>query len=147
MSERTEFNSLIKPKYRATHTPQCKKCMMFRPWGDDEMVVHHKKMLSHGGTNDDENLVVLCSKCHEEWHSYFDEDSKRNADFDEWVKTPPLWVYSAIGLLKTKSERLNMFNELEDNWDNVKDQRMTEQTSKPEVQEYIKKYSKNWVDW
>lgn len=29
---------------------------------------HHKKPLSHGGTNDDDNIEVLCEPCHRKLH-------------------------------------------------------------------------------
>ncbi|MFC1754364.1 HNH endonuclease [Thermoproteota archaeon] len=33
-----------------------------------DLSVHHKKPLSHGGTNDEDNLEVLCLNCHKKYH-------------------------------------------------------------------------------
>ena len=47
--------------------PLCEAC---REQGKIELatLVHHKKPLSDGGTNDEENLMSLCVSCHEKIH-------------------------------------------------------------------------------
>ena len=38
------------------------------PTTDGELDLHHKKPVSQGGTDDPDNLVTWCRKCHKEWH-------------------------------------------------------------------------------
>ena len=47
--------------------PLCEAC---KAKGKIELaaLVHHKKPLSEGGTNDEENLMSLCVSCHEKIH-------------------------------------------------------------------------------
>lgn len=42
---------------------KCNKCPDI-----NNLTVHHKNTLSQGGTNEDENLEVLCLKCHRKHH-------------------------------------------------------------------------------
>lgn len=35
---------------------------------EDNLTVHHKKPLSQGGTNESNNLEVICLKCHKKHH-------------------------------------------------------------------------------
>lgn len=42
---------------------RCIKCGM-----KYDLNIHHKKKVSEGGTNDDDNLVTLCVPCHAEEH-------------------------------------------------------------------------------
>ena len=65
----------IRDRYIKTH-PLCEHC------AKDEKItpaeeVHHIKPLSHGGTNDENNLMSLCKSCHslitavtgDRWHN------------------------------------------------------------------------------
>jgi hypothetical protein len=42
----------------------CERCK-----SDTRLVVHHRIPLRYGGNNDEKNLVVLCEKCHRQYHS------------------------------------------------------------------------------
>lgn len=141
---REEFNSRVKPHFRKTHTPQCVKCMAFSPWGKGKMEVHHIKTLLDGGTNDSDNLVVLCNDCHEEYHKYFE-----GKDFDEWRRTIPMWVYSAVVLtMEDKAVRNEALSKLEDLWPLIKEKRMvTTPWETPELKKYVNENCKDWIDW
>jgi len=57
----------IRAAYIAAH-PLCEECR------DDgrlmpAVIVHHKRKLTDGGTNDWENLQALCSECHSRLHA------------------------------------------------------------------------------
>ena len=56
----------------------CQRCRV-RPATE----VHHKTAVVYGGTDDEQNLVALCSECHREIEHY------SFADFEEFMKTPP----------------------------------------------------------
>ena len=57
----------IRAAYIAAH-PLCELCR-----GDSRLtpavIVHHKRKLTDGGTNDWENLQALCSECHSRLHA------------------------------------------------------------------------------
>lgn len=38
------------------------------PTTDGELDLHHKTLVSQGGTDDPANLITWCRKCHREWH-------------------------------------------------------------------------------
>lgn len=40
----------------------------YLPTTDGELDLHHKIPVSKGGTDDPDNLVTWCRKCHKEWH-------------------------------------------------------------------------------
>lgn len=142
---RKTFNTIVKPEFRKTHTPQCAKCMRFEPWGNAEMVIHHKISLIDGGTNDDDNLIALCASCHEEWHSHFDNGEE---DFADWLRKPPLRYYAAIGMAKDKNSKMEIFQYLVNQWRDIKEARMiSEPLKNDECIAYFKKYSKDWIDW
>ena len=141
---RKTFNTIVKPEFRKTHTPQCAKCMRFEPWGKDEMVIHHKIALIDGGSNDFDNLIVLCDRCHNEWHDYFDDGEH---DFTDWLQRPPLRFYTAIGMVKDKN-KIEMFRYLEEQWWGIKEARMiSEPIKNKECIAYIENHKKEWIDW
>ena len=54
---------------------------------------HHKIALADGGTNDTDNLVLLCHSCHHsEWHN----KCEGNMTFEEFMKRPTLKEFHAI---------------------------------------------------
>ena len=139
------FNSRVKPEFRETHTPQCKKCFAFHPWGEDGMIIHHRKALIDGGTNDTDNLVVLCPECHKEWHEHIEETG---ASFDEWLQKPPLRFYSALAMVQDEIERNTYLANLEKEWVFIADKRMINQPFKDDkCRQYVKQYSSQWIDW
>ncbi|MBE7121949.1 HNH endonuclease [Bacillus cereus] len=70
--------------------------------------MHHKIPLKTGGTNDYENLVLLCEECHWEFHRHF-ETVKSHEYFMETPKYTEL-----IGLWEVLNDPLSMkeFKEL-----------------------------------
>ena len=56
----------IRDRYIAAH-PLCEMCLANGRYTPADLV-HHKKPLSEGGTNDESNLMSLCYSCHEKEH-------------------------------------------------------------------------------
>lgn len=104
------------------------------------MEVHHKVMIVDGGTNDPENLVVLCKNCHDEYHAHSESEP-----FDSWRQKPPLWAYAAMGMFVDKSMRDEALTSLDELWPYIADKRMTSQPD--QYKQYVKENSSNWVDW
>lgn len=138
MTKREEFNSTVRPHFIATHTPQCQKCMKFHPFGNSVMEVHHIKMLVDGGSNDEDNLIVLCKQCHDEWHEHYE-----NKDFKEWLQRPPLWMYSALAMEPDDSKRIEYLKALPELWPDIREVRML----KAADTDYAKRHAHEWVDW
>ena len=97
-------------------------------------------MIVDGGTNDPDNLVVLCKNCHDEYHAHSESES-----FDSWVQKPPLWAYAALGAIDDKAMKDEAITALDEWWPNIADARMV---SEPEKYiQYVKENSSSWVDW
>lgn len=142
---RSEFDSRVKPKFQKTHTPQCKKCKRFYPWGNGMIVIHHIVALCDGGNNDLDNLVVLCDDCHHEWHEEFDNGE---IDFDNWIQQPPLWAYSKIGKVQDEEKRLSMIENIIKSWTFIADQIMVTSPYRTEnYKNYVNEHSSEWLDW
>ena len=62
--KRRAFSALERAKFYAAANGQCAKCTRTIPHADD-WDLDHRIPLSRGGTNDDENMQVLCSWCHD----------------------------------------------------------------------------------
>jgi 5-methylcytosine-specific restriction protein A len=62
--KRRDFTVLERAKFFAHADGRCEKCTRKIPHGD-EWDIDHIIALSRGGTNDDSNLQVLCSWCHD----------------------------------------------------------------------------------
>lgn len=60
------IKSKIKRKYNYT----CQKCFKKYPANSSFLDVHHIKSLSKNGSNNEENLILLCKKCHKEFHPH-----------------------------------------------------------------------------
>lgn len=109
------------------------------------MVVHHKKQLCEGGTNEPDNLVTLCYRCHNEYHEHCDTE-----DFDTWRQKPPFWIYSAIangrniGMID-KDGMDKAMSSMEEWWPIIADARMVR--TPMEHEDYVKKNSSSWIDW
>lgn len=58
--------------------PNCQRCAV-RPSSE----VHHITAVVNGGSDDDDNLLALCSECHREIEQY------GFASVEEFMKTPP----------------------------------------------------------
>lgn len=144
MTLRQRFNSTVRLQYQETHTPQCRKCMRFHPWGNSIMQIHHVIPLVDGGDNGDNNLITLCVDCHKEWH----EHQENKADFKTWLQTAPGWVYSSIGVFGNKDQKKLRIDDIESVWVCVREFRMLEEPYKTdEYKQYTIEHCANWVDW
>jgi hypothetical protein len=54
---------------------RCERC-----GGDENLTIHHKQALENGGTNDENNLLVLCETCHISVHIPYDKVSEGIAE-------------------------------------------------------------------
>lgn len=54
----------------------CEECGTKQGYGWVGLNVHHKVHLSQGGTDDAENLIMLCRNCHLKYHNISAKDSK-----------------------------------------------------------------------
>lgn len=143
MEERAVFNSRVKHEYKKTHTPQCRRCGAFAPWGDGRIVIHHIKALMDGGGNEEGNLCTLCFQCHAEWHTFWDDGEK---DFMEFLQSVPAWMLTAV--ISSKECTGAMIGDLVSMWGNLKDSIMVMEPYKDErLSEYTKNNCANWVDW
>ncbi len=61
---RRRFTILERAQFFALANGHCEKCTRKIPPNDD-WDLDHRIALSRGGTNDDENIQVLCSWCHD----------------------------------------------------------------------------------
>jgi len=71
---RKEFQQ-VKKEYYQGNLKICKKC-----GSGGNVHLHHITPVIYGGTNDYENLSPLCSKCHKDYHNYFED---KRLDWDE----------------------------------------------------------------
>ena len=87
-SLRKEFNSRIRNSYlNENNICECEKCKKHK--SKSSLHVHHIIPLGDGGTNDYNNLIALCTRCHDEWHSV---EGLSLFTFDEWLNFPPYIV-------------------------------------------------------
>ena len=56
----------IRNRYISEH-PLCEKCLSESKC-TPAVLVHHKKPIADGGTNEESNLMSLCNSCHEKIH-------------------------------------------------------------------------------
>jgi 5-methylcytosine-specific restriction endonuclease McrA len=62
---RRRFTTLERAKFYARANGHCEKCTRKIPHTDD-WAIDHIIALSRGGTNEDHNLQILCSWCHDD---------------------------------------------------------------------------------
>ena len=78
---------------------------------NDFLEIHHMTPKSQGGTDDYDNLILLCACCHAAVHNrtYTPENYRLNTSIDYELAKPALAAYFAneIGTKETK-ERLNL---------------------------------------
>lgn len=67
---------------------RCVKCGC-----SDGLDVHHIRAKVNGGTDDPENLVVLCKACHAEWHAL---EIGFKIPYEKWVSLPTLGFLLAV---------------------------------------------------
>jgi hypothetical protein len=146
---RKEFNSKVKPAFKKTHTPQCKRCGFFAPWDSGAcMQIHHILPLIDGGNNAEENLVVLCPVCHSEWHNIHME----HGEFSQFLQSVPLHIVGALLGMNDCLDGCGLKDitlaDVAKNWGVWQDAIRTRQPYKNEqCKEYVKKHCKDWVDW
>ncbi len=63
--KRRVFTRLERARFFARANGHCEKCTRKIPHAD-EWDLDHRVSLSRGGTNEDENMQVLCSWCHDD---------------------------------------------------------------------------------
>ena len=66
MRKKGEINPLhrrIKSKHNRCQSPMCQN--------RTNLTVHHKKPISEGGEDIEENILVLCRDCHDKVHGIF----------------------------------------------------------------------------
>ncbi len=65
----------------------CQKCCRGpeRVGGTEGLHVHHIHALMDGGTDDLENLILLCWACHREWEIV---EAGTNIVFSDWLRAP-----------------------------------------------------------
>ncbi len=66
----------IRNRYIAAH-PLCEKCLSEGKC-TPAALVHHKKPIADGGTNEESNLMSLCNSCHERFHGGRGENPRNN---------------------------------------------------------------------
>ena len=138
---RKEWNNQ-KRQYQKTHTPQCKRCGYFSPWGvGNGLDIHHIKALVDGGDNQESNIVVLCHTCHDEWHRQYEP---QGTTFESFLQKPPLFVLS-----KAIEKKIPFpIEDIITKWGNIQDYLMTHEPYKnTSCTEYVKIHSSEWVDW
>lgn len=73
------------------HGYECAKCG-YRYRGGIQ--VHHIIPVVAGGSNEPDNLIPLCDRCHAEWHHCIEG----HMSFDEWRAYPPaLFILKSLG--------------------------------------------------
>lgn len=127
-------------RYQERHIPQCKRCGRFSPWGTKIMQIHHILPTSKGGTNDESNLVVLCTNCHSICHSPFGSYVPPER-FEEWLKEPSLYTWPEL-------EDEHLIGMCTEAWEAIRELRMsTEMYMRPEWKEYTDAHKNQWIDW
>lgn len=85
---RKEFHSKIRDAYlKDNKICECEKCK--RNKSKTSLHVHHRFALADGGTNEYSNLIALCTRCHDEWHSI---EGYNYMSFEQWLEIPPYFV-------------------------------------------------------
>ena len=67
MGDRPSFTAILK-----TAKAKCKRC-----GAADNLTINHKKPLAQGGSNESENLEILCRKCHDKFHGIISKKELR----------------------------------------------------------------------
>jgi formate-dependent nitrite reductase cytochrome c552 subunit len=76
---------------------RCVKCKC-----KDELHIHHIVAQSDGGTDEVDNLTLLCNSCHRELH--FLEETVA-LDFEQWRQMPPVGaLYIAMCMIDWPNE-------------------------------------------
>ena len=91
---RKEFDSKIRKAYlNENNICECEKCGKRK--SKSSLDVHHIIPLGDGGINEFDNLIALCKRCHDEWHSV---EGIKCLSFKEWLNIPP--YYALVYTLK-----------------------------------------------
>ena len=65
--KRPSFGAILKAS-----KARCERCN-----GTENLTINHKKPLAQGGTNESDNLEILCRKCHDRYHGSFPKKKMR----------------------------------------------------------------------
>jgi len=67
----------------------CRRCGwhhdLWNPSDARHLELHHIVHHSEGGSNEDDNLITLCTVCHDLWHSHDNQEAP--PDFDAWLNS------------------------------------------------------------
>lgn len=86
---RREFNQNVRNQYlKDKNICYCEKCNKHKH--QTSLHVHHIISIADGGTNDYSNLIALCTRCHDEWHSV---EGIAGITFNKWlISIPPYYA-------------------------------------------------------
>lgn len=80
---RTKFKKVRSSYLKDRNIFRCEKCMQLK-----KLDVHHIIPLADGGTNEYDNLIALCTRCHDEWHTI----EGLGIELNRWLTIPPYYV-------------------------------------------------------
>lgn len=106
----------VKTKWFSDHPRICARCA-----GEYDITIHHIRAIADGGGNEPENLLVLCRKCHTEWHM----QETPEADIRAFIKTIPANIAARFAESKELSvlpyeEVVDVFCKVRDAWIKIK---------------------------
>lgn len=81
-TNRIPFDNPTRVAVRARDNDACRKCGVRK-----ELKIHHITSVVDGGTNELDNLILLCGKCHSEWHMM--HSLMPLIGWDRWLALPP----------------------------------------------------------
>ena len=84
----------IRPQIFERDNYLCKKCGC-----EKASNVHHIIARANGGTNEEKNLILLCSQCHHEW-----DYSENTIPFDVWLTYPSQSEFIAMWRILSMTE-------------------------------------------
>lgn len=82
MNTRIPIDSATRRAVYARDGRACRKCSR-----RDALDMHHIQPVVEGGTNEPENLIALCRKCHSEWHHVVRPFGM--IPLERWLELPP----------------------------------------------------------
>lgn len=92
MSDRDRIPPRVQELVLERHNYECMLCPAVGTQrdGDATLHLHHRRPVTDGGTNDADNLVPLCEKCHHHHHSSRTDPADVQANLDDYdISTTP----------------------------------------------------------
>lgn len=74
-----KYREFVKSKF----DNKCARCSINNEVS--KLTIHHILKTSDGGKDNIDNLIVLCKKCHNDWHNIYEKEFGEK--FWEWLKT------------------------------------------------------------